>query len=309
MMHRWSRSLAASMVGIGEWAAAGTALLWTLSSLAWTSAGRHIGATAVSFIRLLLTLPMLMAYAWIVRGLPLPTDADAATWWTLGLSGLLGFFAADLCLFRSFLLIGPRLALLIQALTPPLAAFTSWLFLNERLDARHWLGMAVTLSGIVWVVLERPERGHHEHTGRRLRQGIALSVAAALAAAFGIVLSRKGIGQYDAVAATTLRVLCAMPGYVVLLTVMGRWGRVGRSMLNRRAMGIMTFGAFVGPCVGAVLYMVAVRHCHVGVVATIINTMPVLILPFSIFLYREKVSPRAAGGAVLALAGVALLVL
>ena len=68
---------------VGEWAAAGTALLWTLSSLAWTSAGRHVGATAVSFIRLLLTIPMLMACGWLIRGLPLPSDADATTWLTL----------------------------------------------------------------------------------------------------------------------------------------------------------------------------------------------------------------------------------
>jgi drug/metabolite transporter (DMT)-like permease len=294
---------------VGEWAAAGTALLWTLSSLAWTSAGRHVGATSVSFIRLLLTIPMLMAYGWLTRGLPLPTDADAATWLTLGFSGLLGFFAADICLFRSFLLIGPRLSLLMQALTPPIAVLLSWIFLDEKLDWRQWLGMAVTLSGIVWVVLERPERGHHLHAPRHLRQGIFLSAVSAVAAALGGVLARAGIGEYDAVAATTLRVFCAMPGYVILLTVLGRWGRIGRSLQNGRAMGIMTFGAFVGPCLGAVFYMVALRHCYTGIVVTIVNTMPVLILPFSIFLYHEKVSPRAAGGALLALAGVALLVL
>jgi drug/metabolite transporter (DMT)-like permease len=35
----------------------------------------------------------------------------------------------------------------------------------------------------------------------------------------------------------------------------------------------------------------------------------VLILPFSVFHYREKVSLRAAAGALLAVAGVALLML
>jgi drug/metabolite transporter (DMT)-like permease len=44
-------------------------------------------------------------------------------------------------------------------------------------------------------------------------------------------------------------------------------------------------------------------------VATIIATMPVLILPLSMLVYGEKVSPRAAGGAVLSVAGVALLML
>jgi drug/metabolite transporter (DMT)-like permease len=35
--------------------------------------------------------------------------------------------------------------------------------------------------------------------------------------------------------------------------------------------------------------------------------MPILILPFSIFLYRERISLRAVVGAVVAIAGVALL--
>ncbi len=74
-------------------------------------------------------------------------------------------------------------------------------------------------------------------------------------------------------------------------------------------MGILTFGAFVGPFLGVILCMVSLRYCHAGVVSTITNTMPVLILPFLIVIYHEKVSLRAAGGAVLSVLGVAMLVL
>jgi drug/metabolite transporter (DMT)-like permease len=74
-------------------------------------------------------------------------------------------------------------------------------------------------------------------------------------------------------------------------------------------MSIMIFGAAVGPFVGVALSMVALRNCHAGVAATIFGTIPVLILPFVILLYREKVSVRAAGGAILSVVGVALLVL
>ena len=75
------------------------------------------------------------------------------------------------------------------------------------------------------------------------------------------------------------------------------------AMLARNA------GAVLGPFAGVAMYMVALRHAPTGVVATIIATMPVLILPLSILIYHEKVSPRAIGGAVLAVVGVALLVL
>ena len=55
--------------------------------------------------------------------------------------------------------------------------------------------------------------------------------------------------------------------------------------------------------------MVALQHSPAGVATTITASMPVLIVPFSILLYHEKVSLRAVGGAIVAVAGVAMLML
>lgn len=76
---------------IGELAAVGAAVLWTLSTLAWTSSGRRIGALAVSFHRLMITCVFLLLHGGLARGCWLPTDADGRTWLILGLSGLTGF--------------------------------------------------------------------------------------------------------------------------------------------------------------------------------------------------------------------------
>jgi drug/metabolite transporter (DMT)-like permease len=122
-----------------------------------------------------------------------------------------------------------------------------------------------------------------------------------------MMLSRKGIGQYDAVAATFIRVLAAIPGYVLLLTVIGRWPAVFVAVRDLRAMAILTLGTVVGPVLGVIVCMIALRHAPTGVVATIVNTMPVLILPFAILLYREQVSFRAAAGAAVTVAGVGLM--
>ena len=69
----------------------------------------------------------------MVRGLWLPTDADLRTWLLLGASGFFGFFLSDLCMLKAFLLIGPRLSLLISSLTPPMAAVLSWLWIGDQL--------------------------------------------------------------------------------------------------------------------------------------------------------------------------------
>lgn len=296
---------------IGEAAALATAVLWTLSSLAWTSAGRFVGAVQVSFIRLMITVIFLVVYGQLVRGLPLPTDAPADVWLILGLSGFVGFFVTDLCLFKAYLLIGPRLSLLILSLSPPVASLLSAAVLGDWLSAKDWAAMAVTLVGVAWVVFERPDTSRRLHyvQPQQYRFGIVLAVLASLGHAAALVLSKRGIGTYDPFAATFIRIIGSLVGYMPLMTILGRWPGTIRALSHGRSMLILTFGAFVGPFLGVAMYMIAVRHAQAGIVATIIATMPVLILPFVILLYREKVSIRAAAGALLSVIGVALLML
>ena len=294
---------------LGELAAIGTAFLWTLSALAWTSAGKDMGALAMSFIRLVVACVFLSIYGQISRGMALPLDADGKTWWFLGISGLFGFFIADVCLFKAFLLIGPRLALLLQLLSPPLSAIIAWAFIGDKLLLKDWIGMGITISGVIWVILEEPETPEEHRRRRHLARGIFLAVVSAVSGAVGIVFSKKGIGTYDAAAATYIRVIGALAGYSILLTLVWRWPAVFRAVRLKRAMGILTCGVFVGPFLGVILCMISLRYCHAGVVSTITNTMPVLILPFLIVIYHEKVSLRAAGGAVLSVLGVAMMML
>jgi drug/metabolite transporter (DMT)-like permease len=311
---------------IGELAALATALLWTLSSLAWTSAGRYVGALAVSFVRLVICVVFLLVYGQVVRGLCLPTDAGMRTWVLLGTSGFFGFFLADLCLFKSYLVIGPRLSLLIQSLVPPMSAMIYWIFSGDNLSLHQWIAMGITLAGIVWVVLEEPENPAvlgepaddapqsapqkiNPHTQGSQAWGLFLAFLSAVGLAIGSVLTKQGLGEYDAFAGTFIRVIGAMLGYVVLITVLRKWPAMGATFRQPRTMALLTAGASVGPFLGVALFLISLRHCHVGVVTTILSTMPVIVLPFVIVLYKEKVSLRAAGGALISVAGIALLMI
>ncbi len=174
---------------IGELAALVTAVLWTLSALAWTSAGRHVGALAVSFLRLMLAVGMLMVYGYFRRGLPWPSDADPRVWQVLGVSGFLGFFVSDLCLFKAFLIIGPRLSLLlVTSLTPPLVVLISW----------AWRGGGIRPAGMA---------GDGHHAGRRAVGGVgtarrrrasAFPQAVALRALSGRRGHREPVGRHGA---------------------------------------------------------------------------------------------------------------
>jgi len=295
---------------LGEIAALGTAFCWTVTSLAFEAAGKRIGSLAVNLIRLVVALAILSAFCWATRGLPLPTDATGRAWAWLSVSGIVGFTIGDLCLFRAFVVSGARLSMLLMSLVPPFTALIGWGLLGEELACRDWLGMALTVGGVAWVVLERPPgREEKGARGERRIDGVLLGLGGALGQATGLVLSKEGMGEYNAFAATQIRIIAGAVGFAVLFTAIGWWPRVISGLKNRGAMARLSLGAVFGPFMGVSLSLVAVQNTEAGVAATIMAIVPVLIIPPTILIHKERVSPRAVIGAVAAVSGVAILFL
>lgn len=293
----------------GELAALATAVCWTCSSLAFSAAGRRIGSLSLNLIRLVIAFLYLTAYCRLRRGLWLPTDATPEAWRWLMVSGLVGFVLGDLCLFKAFLLLGPRLSMLIMSLAPPIAAALGWVFLGEQIGLMGGLGMAITLVGVAWVVLERqsgPE-ARQKASPNEFLKGAALAFLGAVGQSVGLVLSKIGMKSYDPFAATQIRILAGILGFAAIFFAVRWWGRTLRSLRDVKGVGYAALGAFAGPFVGVSLSLLAIQHTETGVAATIMATVPVLIIPAVVLLHKERVSARAALGAVVAVGGVSLL--
>jgi drug/metabolite transporter (DMT)-like permease len=290
----------------GELAALATAFCWASSALVFEAAGKRVGSLAVNFIRLVMAFVFLTALETIVRGQALPIDASAHAWAWLALSGLVGFCFGDLCLFRAFVMIGPRLSTLVMALAPPLTAIIAWLLLGEVLSRTDVLGMIMTVGGITWAVLDRePDRVAEPWPVR----GVLLGLGGALGQAGGLVLSKHGMGDYDAFAATQIRVIAGIVGFGVLFSVLRWWPRVRAATGNAAAMTYTSMGAFFGPFLGVSLSLVAVKYTEAGVAASIMATTPIVIIPAVVLFKHERVGLGGYAGAILAVAGVVLLFL
>ncbi len=293
---------------IGELAALGTAFCWTATAMAFESAGKRVGSVPVNLIRLMMALGLHSLLGLVRRGAPVPVDASAHAWTWLALSGFVGFCIGDLCLFRAFVVLGSRIAVLMMALVPPITALTGWLVLHERLSPLDWTGMGLTLAGVAWVVLERRRGANGEHV-RHPVSGILLGLGGAGGQAVGLILSKYGMREYDAFAATQIRVIAGVVGFSVIFVLVGWWPRVTAAFRDGTAMARTGIGAFFGPFLGVSLSLVAVQNTTSGVAATIMALVPVLIIPPAILVMKERVSPRAIGGAALAVAGTVLLFL
>lgn len=291
---------------LGELAALGTALCWSISSLAFTRAGRRLGTLPLNVIRLALALVFAALAGALLHGRPLPTDAGAEQWLWLGLSGFVGFFLGDLCQFRAFVEIGPRLTLLLMALAPPLTALIGLVALGERLSLLALVGMATTLAGVAWVLFERTASTASAAPPGRLR-GILLGLGGALGQAGGLVLSKRGLHGYEPLAGAQIRMIVGLCCFAVLTAAVSAGSRLRAAGRDRVALGQAALGAALGPFLGVSLALYAVQHTSAGVAASLMSTSPIFIIPLAAAIEGERASLRGALGAALAVAGVALL--
>jgi drug/metabolite transporter (DMT)-like permease len=282
----------------------------------FSAAGVRVGSLVVNLLRMPIALVWFALWGLVVRGEVFPVDTSAHAWMWLSISGLVGFAFGDLCLFRAFVLIGPRLASLLMATAPPITAILGWLVLGERLSAIGILGMLLTTAGVAWTISVRnaevdPIAAHVPHdraARRRFALGVLLALGGALGQAGGLVLSKHGMRGDDPFASSQIRVLAGMLGFVVILTAMRRWPAVVRALSDRPAMVRLGLGATFGPFLGVALSLVAVQHTETGIAASLLATAPVLVIPLAIRFAGEKVGWSALAGTVLAVVGVVLLV-
>ncbi|RKY92761.1 MAG: EamA family transporter, partial [Ignavibacteriae bacterium] len=272
-----------------------------------------VGTISVNLIRLLLALLLFCILSLLTTGTLYPVDFPAHAWIWLGLSGIVGFALGDLFLFKAFVEIGPRISMLIMTLTAPLSAIMGMTFLDEKYLLPQWIGMAVTLLGVSWVILERSNNNKNTKRKTRIitRTGIIYAFLGTLGQATGYILSKYGMlvnNEYlDPFAATQIRVIAGTIGFMIIITLNRSWSNVIIALKNKSAMGFMFGGAFLGPFLGVSLSLLALHYITAGVASTITTLVPILIIPSVMFIGKEHVSIRAFAGAVIAVTGIFLL--
>jgi drug/metabolite transporter (DMT)-like permease len=235
----------------------------------------------------------------------LPTDATLHNWIWLSLSGLIGFVLGDYFLLKSFAITGAWFAMLIMTLAPPMAAIFGYFLLDEHLSPLSVAGIIITLGGIIITMFRRNKESRRVTINKPLI-GLLYAFGGALGQAAGIVLSKYGMQGYNAFAATQIRIITGIIGFIVLITLLGKWQSVRSAVSNPKAMTPITIGSFFGPFLGVSFSLLAIQYTSTGVASTIMALVPIFIIPPSIWLFKHKITLQEIIGTIVSLAGVAL---
>lgn len=294
---------------IGEIAGLATSFFFAMTAFIFSTTGRMVGSQVTNRLRLVFALTYLIILNLILFREPLPFSAGTSRWLWLGLSGIIGLALGDAFLFQSYVYAGTRIGILLLSLAPIFGSIIAWIFFDETLTALQIAGIVLALAGIGWVVMshEEPVDTPHGHT----RRGVIFGVLAGLGQALGLVLSKQAMaGNFSPFQANAIRMIAAAIFIWVWAAFEGQANATIKTIRKHpKVLRLIALGALIGPVLGVSASLLAIQHAEIGVASTLMALPPVIVLPISYFVFKEKVGWQAIAGTMLAIVGVAVLFL
>ena len=292
---------------IGELSALITAVLWSGTSIAFSEASIRVGTTYLNITRMFFAV-IFLSITIAVMGIPFGLSFDQTK--NLVISGFIGLVLGDTFLFQSYRTIGARLGMLVMSAAPAIAAVFAYFLLGERISLLGVSGIIITILGIALVVLQREEKPTSHYKVDYV--GLFYAFLGAIGQAVGLIYAKFAFneGEINGFVATFVRVFSALIILLPIAVAAKRFVHPIKVFKEHKDGLIFTLvGSFIGPFLGITFSLIAISHTKVGIASTIMATVPILMLPLVRFYYKEKLSWISITGAVIAVAGTAILFL
>ncbi len=288
---------------VGELAALTTAFCWTISALTFEKAGRLSGSFATNVVRMVIALFMLGIFLLLYKGNFWPSGASSYQWFWLSISGIVGFFLGDLCLFKAYTVIGSRITQVVMTLVPPISALAAWVTMGEVLSPKSFFAMGLIVAGIALIFWRR---GKIEKDQKVSLKGLLYALGGATGQAVGLVISKIGMGSYDAVSATQIRTISGLVIFLITTLLLRKGAAVRSAVSNRVSLMYILLGSLFGPVIGVSLSLYAVQHTDTGIASSIMSLVPIFIIIPSVLLFKQPVTKSEWAGAIISVIGVAI---
>lgn len=298
---------------VGQLLALLTAACWAQNAIIYRHLGQKVGSDAVAHIRMWIALPAIILLTYLMEGIWFPVGLSARTYLFLLASGAIGYFITDLLLFKSYVLLGVRESMVIMTLSPVVTALFGFLLFDERLNFIQILGIFVTILGVTLMVLldgRRKQGGRLSDEERSKLKGLVYAILGSVLQSLSFLLARFALEETGAVSTNLLRNLGGLGAFIIFNVFYKHDARSHfQTFRNPRLLLLLFLAALAGPVVSMSLQMKAFTLAPVGIVTTITQVTPILLLPFDRFILHKKITPASLGATLLSILGVAILFL
>jgi len=238
-------------------------------------------------------------------GLEAFRTVPSSAWLWLVVSVLILLVVGDTLYFRSLNLAGVSWAMPVAGINPLWAILLAALFVDEPLTWSLLLGALLVVAGVT--LLSRPEM--HSSNGQAiepaaLRKGLLIALLVSLLWGAGQVTLKPATAGMHSVVANSIRQPLAMFILLAINLRTGLWKELRG--LDRRSWALILLASLVGTGVGTLFFVMAIQSLGAGRTAVITSTSPLLAIPFSMTMLREKPTRWTVAGTFFTTVGVVL---
>ena len=128
-----------------------------------------------------------------------------------------------------------------------------------------------------------------------------------------MVIAKYGLTGTEAavhpVSANVLRVTAGGIGLACMQLVKKEFLSDFKKMADIKIFSLMTSAALAGPVLGIILSLYALKMAPAGIVTTLMQMSPVILIPLEYAVYKKKPSLKKTAGALLSVTGASVLFL
>ncbi len=291
-------------IGIGEALALASAAAWAVGVILARQLGATLPPLALNLMKnglvlLLLAPVVLFLHAGQWPQMPVRDVALVLA------SGVLGIAVADTLYFRALNELGAGRMGVIGNLYSPLVLLMGFLWLDERLGARQWLGFGLVGLGVLLV--SRPPGEWRTQPAHTLR-GVLIGMSAIALMALAIVMVKRILEEQPLLWITLLRLAGAVGG----LLLIGAWP----AMRRHRAFDArqvpwrrLILAALIGQGLSMVFWLGGYKYTSASVAAILNESASVFLVILAALWLREPLGRRGVAGVLLTFSGIACMLL
>ena len=289
----------------GEVLALVSALLWSVASVLMALGSHRLHVLPLNLIRCVVSSVFFWALLPFYGGLEAFRTVPSSAWLWLVVSVLILLVVGDTLYFRSLNLAGVSWAMPVAGINPLWAILLAALFVDEPLTWSLLLGALLVVAGVT--LLSRPEM--HSSNGQDIepaarRKGLLIALLVSLLWGAGQVTLKPATAGMHSVVANSIRQPLAMFILLAINLRTGLWKELRH--LDRRSWALILLASFVGTGVGTLFFVMAIQTLGAGRTAVITSTSPLLAIPFSMTMLREKPTRWTVAGTFFTTVGVVL---
>jgi DME family drug/metabolite transporter len=295
---------------IGELAALGAAISWTISAMLYGKALQQTKPISANIVRLSCTGAFLLIFLVVAAGFGVLTNLRLDIAALAAISGIIGLGLGDTLYMVSLKLIGVARAVPITCTYPLFNLLWAVFFIGEKVTLPLVLGAVIIFLGI-WLLSHEKENSDVRGQSKFLFKGVAAALATAVLWSVSIAMMGIAVKETpslnDALIINTIRTATIAALLLALSPIIDRQRNFLK--MKRRTVATLIIGGLVALGLGWFFLAYSFIGIPESQAVPISSTTPLFSTLVAVVLLREKVTARNVLGSVIVVIGIFLVFL